>query len=320
MRPKALLLFFLALAGAQACAHGDSRDPFAGSSDVFARQIERQNALAAAEKDSLPPEIEMSARGHEDLGDDYLRGGFPLKAYVQYTKALGFDEDNTRIRYKLGLVFLERRLSEEAYREFSLVLEKDPENALAVLGAGRARFIEGDYDESRKFFLRAIELDNGLWQAHAFLGIMNNRLKHHEDAVENFKTAILFRPRSGALFNNLGVSYMMMGDCESAVKAFAKAVESGDTDSRIHNNLAVCSARLGKMDKAFEAFRRGVGEARAYNNLGYLYYIRGEYAEAVEAFEKAVQKSPSYYVKAYENLKSARAALEAASRQKEAVP
>jgi hypothetical protein len=34
----------------------------------------------------------------------------------------------------------------------------------------------------------------------------------------------------------------------------------------------------------------------------------------VEALEKAVQKNPSYYTKAYENLNSAKSALEEVSR------
>jgi tetratricopeptide (TPR) repeat protein len=58
-----------------------------------------------------------------------------------------------------------------------------------------------------------------------------------------------------------------------------------------------------------EAFKRGGDGAKAYNNLGVIYLGEKRYQEAIASFETAVQLSPSYYLKATENLKTARQAL-----------
>jgi tetratricopeptide (TPR) repeat protein len=58
-----------------------------------------------------------------------------------------------------------------------------------------------------------------------------------------------------------------------------------------------------------EAFRRGGTEASAFNNLGCIYLGQGKYAEAEAHFEKAIALSPTFYVKASENLRQARAYL-----------
>jgi tetratricopeptide (TPR) repeat protein len=65
---------------------------------------------------------------------------------------------------------------------------------------------------------------------------------------------------------------------------------------------------LGRYGDALEAFRKGGGEAAAYNNIGYIYMTDGKYEEAIKTLEKAIEIRPSFYVKANENLKKAKAA------------
>jgi hypothetical protein len=54
---------------------------------------------------------------------------------------------------------------------------------------------------------------------------------------------------------------------------------------------------------------KGGDEAKAHNHLGVMYLGEKRDQEPIASFEKAVQLSPSYYLNATENLKTARQAL-----------
>ena len=92
-----------------------------------------------------------------------------------------------------------------------------------------------------------------------------------------------------------------------AVKAFSAALKVDGTNSRFYNNLALVLCKLERYQEGFEAFQKGGDEATAYYNLGCVYMMEGKNREAVAAFEKAIEMKPEFYVKAYENLKKARA-------------
>jgi Flp pilus assembly protein TadD len=110
------------------------------------------------------------------------------------------------------------------------------------------------------------------------------------------------------VFNNLGMSLLLKGDYGEAVKSFTEALKLETSNSKIHNNLALALCRLGRYPEALEVFKKGGDEASAYNNLGYLYMTEGKYKEAIEAFENALEIKPGFYLKAYENLRKAKAA------------
>jgi len=185
---------------------------------------------------------------------------------------------------------------------------------------GRAILKKGDFVEAEKNFQQAIKLNNGLWQAHNFLGIIYDRQRKFEAAIPEYTAAIAVKPNEAILFNNLGMSYYLNGAYEKAAKAFAEAVKVDGTNSKINNNLALALSKLGRFQEAFEAFKRGRDEATAYNNIGYLYLTAGKYDEAIKSFEKAVEINPKFYVRAHENMKKAKATADIKSQGKNIEP
>ena len=108
--------------------------------------------------------------------------------------------------------------------------------------------------------------------------------------------------------NNLGVALLRAGNDTQAVLAFKRALEVGCGDPRVSNNLGLALARLGRREEALEAFQGGRLHTAAWNNLGYVLLTEGKTEEAVEALEKAITADPSYFERAQDNLRRARAA------------
>jgi Flp pilus assembly protein TadD len=69
-------------------------------------------------------------------------------------------------------------------------------------------------------------------------------------------------------------------------------------------NLGLLYTRREKYSDAYNSFRRVLDEAEAINNMGYICLMEGHYDIAERLFQAAIEKSPSYFVAANENLKT----------------
>src|SRR4030042_4180474 len=81
----------------------------------YRKMIERQKAASVKEEDEALKKIpEMTAEGYEKLGDSYVKQGNLDMAFIQYGRALTLDPKSMSIRYKIGRLFLQKGLTQEA--------------------------------------------------------------------------------------------------------------------------------------------------------------------------------------------------------------
>jgi Flp pilus assembly protein TadD len=268
---------------------------------------EKQEALRAAEEESLQKRPEMTAAEYERLGDFHLWQGNKEMAFFQYTKALGLDPNRVGVRYKRGCLFLERGLVKEAEGEFQAILKTEPKEALGYEGLGLTSLRMHKFEEAETNLQQALHLNPDLWQAYNLLGMVYNHRRDFETAILQYQKAISMKPTEGSLYNNLGIAFFLKGDYEEAARSFTEALKMEAAPEKASNNLALTLCKLGRYQDALEVFKKSGDEASAYNNLGYMYLKEGKNREAIEAFEKALEIKPEFYEQAYENLKRAKA-------------
>jgi len=278
--------------------------------------LQQQKASATkAEEPSLPAGYEATAETHEKLGDAYIKQGDSVAALTEYQKSLEKDPLRTTSKYKIGMLFLGRGLPEDAIAEFEQIIVREPRNASAYYGRGKARFLQKKFDLAKSDLSEAVKLNDSLWQAHALLGIILDAGKNHSEAEKEYLKALAIQPDSAAVYNDLGVSLYLNGRFDKAADAFLKAFNIDPENRRICNNLGLALYRLGNTEDALEAFKKGSSEAAAYNNIGYLQMKDKQYNNALAALEKAIDANPSYYVRAQKNIEKVKAALKKANSQ-----
>ncbi|QGY38856.1 tetratricopeptide repeat protein [Pseudodesulfovibrio cashew] len=254
--------------------------------------------------------IPLSAEQHEQVGDGLLRRGQDEMAFMHYAKAAELDEENLDVRVKKADLLCRKGLDEQALAEYIKVLEKDADHAVANGAAGAIYFRAGLYNEARTHLEKSVRLNPMLWKSYNYLGILDDKDGHYEMAADNFAKAIdLHRGNNTAeIYNNLGVVHIARKQYGMAVDAFRRALKTGGASARTYNNLGLALTRLGRLDEALEAFKYAGGDSKANNNLGYVLLTDNQPEKAVAYFEKAIELSPSFYVKAADNLKRARLA------------
>ena len=118
---------------------------------------------------------------------------------------------------------------------------------------------------------------------------------NYQQAIEYYTESIRLRPWPGT-YNNRGVVYSRMGDCDSAIADFTKALE---LDSRLadgYNNRGTIYRKLGAHDQAIEDLNRAIilkpDDAEAHVNRGNAYSDIGKVDLAIADYSTAIELNP----------------------------
>lgn len=264
-------------------------------------QKKQQERLAEATS-SAP---ELTAEEHERKGDlDAQARNYPL-ASLHYDKALKVDPARNSVRLKLGQVFLQQGLLDQALTQFEDLRIREPKSSSVYEGIGQIYLMQGKLAEAEKVLTKATSLNPSNWQAHNLLGLLYDQQKRHTDAIAAYHTALTYRPREPNVLNNLGLAYALSGNYDSAIDAYEQAVAAGSNSPKLYNNLGIAYVQRRRYVDALNTFKKATDEPRAYNNLGVALLGVGSAKKAVVCFEKAIELSPQYYEKASENLRIA---------------
>ena len=277
----------------------------------------RYENIMDRQRRGLPPDErpkegpDMTAEEYESLGNQYLQEGNMDESFVHYIKALQLNPGETRVRYKVGLLFQKKGLPDEALKEFQEILRTDAGHALAYEGAGQAFMQMEKYDEAEKNLQKALQFNPDLWLSHNLLGMIYDRKFRFDDAIAQYEAAIAIKPDQDILLNNLGVSYYLNMEYSKSVETLLKAIETGSNrkNPKIYNNLGLVLGKLGRHKEALKAFKEAGDTAAAYYNVGYIYFLQGRYEKAIAHYEKAIEIKPSFYRSANEKLIKAKKAL-----------
>ena len=110
---------------------------------------------------------------------------------------------NTFVLYGAGLALQELGRHEEATNYFGLLLNHDPEHAMATLRKGYSAEILGDVESGRKLIARAIELSPGYIPGYGYLAELEIRATNLDRAREIVSYAIGLAPDEPYLYSLL---------------------------------------------------------------------------------------------------------------------
>ena len=79
-----------------------------------------------------------------------------------------------------------------------------------------------------------------------------------EDAISHFKLAIKNDPNYLEAFNNLGMTYIQIGEAKKAIQIYASAVTKGAHFTDLHNNYGLSLLVAGNFKDAMAAIQRAL--------------------------------------------------------------
>ena len=256
--------------------------------EPWTRLFRVQDSLASQLADALALHIGVreQAQLHERATEDneayqsYLRGRYfwnrltppwLTKAREAFARAAALDP--TYARAHAGLA--------ETDIVLALYGETPPREALE-----RARAAAG----------RALELDEGLAEAHTALGFVHAFADWSPaDAERHLRRAVALHPRSAAARQWCALYLALTGRLLEAMGEILIAQELDPLSLTVHTNLGFQHFLGGQADEELEAHQRSLelepGYALGHWALGLAYTLKGAWPEAIAAQERAIELS-----------------------------
>ena len=109
---------------------------------------------------------------------------------------------------KLGLIFLQNNLVNDAIEQFELALSIDPDSGEALNKLGLAYIKLGQNNTAMGYFKTAIEKGYKYADVYHNLGLALLNEKQHNKALNNFQEAIRINPKYSQAQYNLAIAYL----------------------------------------------------------------------------------------------------------------
>jgi tetratricopeptide (TPR) repeat protein len=213
-------------------------------------------------------------------------------------------------------------LSPQLLCALGVLLKLQGGDAVPLLRRGQQRY-PGDFwlsftlgtelakanEEGAEAFLRAaLALRPRTSAVYTNLGYILKQKGKADEALACFRKAIQLDPRNALAHASIGLFLADQGDQDEAIVLYRKAIEFDPKLAVAHNNLGVALSAKGKEDEAIACFRAAIKNhpriPQAHHNLGDALSRKGQVDDAIAAYRQAIQIDPRYAM-AHNNLGNA---------------
>ena len=145
----------------------------------------------------------------------------------------------------------ERKEFDAAERSYRRILERFPDNPVAIGYVGVIATRMRRYDVAEPLLLRAIALDAAAPEYHNNLGLFRQTRGEFEAAAAAYRRALELAPEYAAAHNNLGLVLQELSAVAAAIRSFRGAIRSQPDFAEAHWNLALALLLAGELEEGF---------------------------------------------------------------------
>jgi len=193
-----------------------------------------------------------------------------LKAFDQAIKEGDDTPESDDARIALGQMFLEKYNSSDAQSTFDEILNTNPNDARALLGAAQRRVFDGA-GGADSLLARALKVNPNYAPAHVFAAEMHLDLEEYADAQREIDRALQIDPAlPEALAVRAAIRYLV-GDAAGFEAAKRQALAVNPRDAELYNTLSELSARVRQYREAADFARQAEAlDAKSWRGYGLL--------------------------------------------------
>jgi serine/threonine-protein kinase len=189
---------------------------------------------------------------------------------------------------------------------FQEALQKDPRFAPAYAGLADSYALLGEtslyarhphdvYPKAREAAARALELDEGLAEAHTSMGYLKMNDYDWQGAEEEFKKSIELNPNYATTYHWYSGLLSATGRNEEAIRMMEKARDLDPISLPIQTDLGLSYYFARQFDRAIEQYKRALdldpNFTRTYISLSSALALTGRHKEALAEVQKAIERT-----------------------------
>ena len=155
-----------------------------------------------------------------------------------------------------GIGFLKEGESEKGIAMLRMALQRNPDDADALLNLGMILSDKGELAEAVDALNRFLLINPDHAHGWVALGVAQVRMGEEKEAIESLQKAVVLNPKDGYPHKNLGAILARLGREELAVKHLQLATQLLPADPQTWLNLAGALDEAGEPDGADKAYQK----------------------------------------------------------------
>lgn len=203
--------------------------------------------------------------------------------------------------FRAGVGALQQGVYDTALEHFTQAIEQQSHVAAAYSNRCLAAFYLMRYPEAVADCTRSLELNAANLDAYLNRGLARYYLQDLEGAIADYTQLLTLKPHDHRAHYNRGLAYASQRAYQQAMVDFGEALRQVSpldraTLSEIHNEMGLTYLDLGNDRSALASFTQAVvfnpSNARAVYNRGCVYHQQGNLVAALEDFDRAIALTP----------------------------
>ena len=217
-------------------------------------------------------------------------------AVIEFEKAVqkGWEEDKAFL--SLGICHQEEGRFEESARWYRRALEANPRLVPAYNNLGLVLRRLGDYESSLKVLKEGLKIDPGSARLHYNLFLTLQSKGEMEELLSRITTYLQLNPKDTRAREILGDLYLRREEPEKALREFEEILIREPRNQEILTKSGIAHLQAGDEPKAIKRFEQAISRDPkniiAHLNLGYIYANQGSAEKAIQRFERVLHLSP----------------------------
>jgi tetratricopeptide (TPR) repeat protein len=155
-----------------------------------------------------------------------------------------------------------------------------------------------DYSSALTIWQDTLEKRPNNARAHNDLGVTLAQLGKVNEAIGQYKEALLIKADYVDAHNNLGLALREEDRLQEAVGQYQEALNINPNSAQAHNNLGLALVQLGRSQEAIghyeQALQINSGLPEVHFNLGVALQKTGQLPAAIDQYEQALRINPNY--------------------------
>lgn len=264
--------------------------------------------------------------GYLGLGMAELRGGEASNAAEDLNLAIKKDPRTPAAHLFLGIALYQLNRYDEAASALADELKLQPDSTevltwlgMAQLAAGRPELATAPLDHAAQLaprdanilasrgrahtqvaqqcYRQLYEVDPSSWQLHLAMAELFSSAQQHEQAIAEYKAALVEQSKNADLYESLGFEYQKMGRHQEAADAYEQVLRLNPQSAAALFNLGKIRIEKEDPDAGIPLMEQAIqlhsSPAPSYYYLGYGLAAQGKYAEAAQSLEKSLAAQPT---------------------------
>jgi tetratricopeptide (TPR) repeat protein len=251
----------------------------------------RENSQKNRELEEMKKKVDEALQKIKQLQEEQVGGRSPESKGNEYSKAVA--ELNAKEWIDKGVAFMNAENYEDARRAFNHAVEIDPTNCWAYINKGWALNNLGDYYEALKEFNRASEIDLQNPWAYVNRGVSYNFLENYQQGLLDEEKALSLDATISWAYIYRGWAYLGLGKFKQALADLNKAAQMDPKNPYVYHMRAWAHNALGNKRQTLEDFDKSLSLAPnnswTHWNIASYYALLGDKEKSLAALGKAIR-------------------------------